>query len=110
MSATTIERPEAAQRRASKPAPLWNVVLLDDDDHTYTYVVEMLQRLFGHGVEQAYRLAREVDCEGRVVVLTAPFERAEFKRDQILAYGRDWRLDRSAGSMSAVLEPAMQPT
>ena len=26
--------------------PLFNVVLLDDDDHTYDYVIEMLGRLF----------------------------------------------------------------
>jgi ATP-dependent Clp protease adaptor protein ClpS len=89
-----------------RPAPLWHVVLLDDDDHTYEYVIEMLCKLFGHTVETSFRMAREVDETGRVIVETTILERAEFKRDQIHAYGHDWRLDRCKGSMSAILEPA----
>ena len=37
---------EGLQSR-SQPLPPWNVVLLDDNDHTYEYVVEMLLKLFG---------------------------------------------------------------
>jgi len=99
----TAVRPAEAQL---KPAPLWHVVLLDDDDHTYDYVIEMLGKLFGHSRQTAYRMACEVDATGRVVVDTTTRERAELKRDQIHAYGRDWRLERSRGSMSAVIEPA----
>lgn len=87
-------------------APLWHVVLHDDDDHTYAYVIEMLGQLFGHGVETAYRMACEVDLTGRVIVDTTHLERAELKQQQIHAYGPDWRLERSAGSMTATLEPA----
>jgi ATP-dependent Clp protease adaptor protein ClpS len=89
------------------PAPLWHVVLLDDDDHTYDYVIEMLGKLFGHSLETAFQMACEVDTTGRVIVDTTSRERAELKRDQIHAYGRDWRLERSQGSMSATLEPAV---
>ena len=87
-------------------APRWHVILFDDDDHTYDYVIEMLGKVFGHGLETAYRMACEVDQTGRVIVDTTSFERAELKRDQIHAYGSDWRLERSAGSMSATIEPA----
>jgi ATP-dependent Clp protease adaptor protein ClpS len=87
-------------------ARLWHVVLLDDDDHTYDYVIEMLGKIFGHSLQTAYRMACEVDTTGRVIVDTTSLERAELKRDQIHAYGRDWRLERSQGSMSAILEPA----
>jgi len=41
-----------------------NVILLDDDDHTYEYVIEMLCKLFGHSQEIAYRMACEVDATG----------------------------------------------
>jgi ATP-dependent Clp protease adaptor protein ClpS len=88
------------------PAPLWHVILLDDDDHTYDYVIEMLGKVFGHSPETAYRMACEVDTTGLVIVDTTSRERAELKRDQIHAYGKDWRLERSAGSMSARIEPA----
>ncbi len=86
--------------------PPYHVVLLDDDDHTYAYVIKMLRELFGHTYEGAYRISTEVDTQGRAVVDTTSKERAEFKRDQIHAYGRDSLLDRCAGSMSAVIEPS----
>ena len=89
-----------------RTAPLWHVVLLNDDDHTYAYVIEMLGKLFGHGQETAYRMAREVDTTGRVIVATLVFERAEFKQQQIHAYGPDPRITHCRGSMRAVLEPA----
>ena len=74
--------------------------------HTYEYVIEMLVKLFQHSVETAFTMACEVDKAGRVVVDTTSKERAELKRDQIHAYGADWRLSRSQGSMSAEIEPA----
>lgn len=101
MSGTaTLEKPQQVARTA-RP---WNVVLLNDDDHTYEYVIEMLGRIFGHPVEKAFLMAKEVDSTGRVVVDTTTKERAELKRDQIHAYGKDWRLPRCKGSMSAVIE------
>ncbi len=81
-------------------------MLLDDDDHTYDYVIEMLGKVFGHGVQKSMLMAKEVDTSGRVIVDTTSLERAEFKRDQIHAYGADWRIPRCKGSMSASIEPA----
>jgi ATP-dependent Clp protease adaptor protein ClpS len=87
-------------------APLYNVILLDDDDHTYDYVIEMLQKLFAFTEEKAYLHAVEVDTAKRTILLTCDLEHAEFKRDQIHAYGPDPRISRCKGSMSAVIEPA----
>ena len=86
--------------------PLYRVVLLDDDEHTYDYVIEMLQKIFIFTAEQALRHAQEVDSMGRTVLITCELPEAEFARDQVHGYGRDWRLPRSKGSMSAILEPA----
>ncbi|MEK6674467.1 MAG: ATP-dependent Clp protease adaptor ClpS [Planctomycetota bacterium] len=89
-----------------KPQPSYHVVLLNDDDHTYEYVIEMLRKLFGHAEEQAFLCAHEVDHAGRVIVDTTTMERAELKRDQIHAYGRDWRIDCCQGSMRSTIEPS----
>jgi ATP-dependent Clp protease adaptor protein ClpS len=86
--------------------PRWNVVLLNDDDHTYDYVIEMLGKIFGHDFDTAFRMAIEVDNAGRVIVETTTRERAELKQEQIHAYGPDWRLPRCKGSMSAEIQPA----
>jgi ATP-dependent Clp protease adaptor protein ClpS len=85
---------------------LFHVVLLDDDEHTYDYVVEMLQKLFLLPFELAFRHAVEVDTTGRTIVITCERPEAEFARDQIHAYGADPRMPKSKGSMSAILEPA----
>ncbi|HEX3877701.1 MAG TPA: ATP-dependent Clp protease adaptor ClpS [Bryobacteraceae bacterium] len=86
--------------------PRYRVVLMDDNDHTYDYVIEMLQKILIFSLDQAYRHAEEVDRCGRTTLITCELPAAEFARDQIRAYGPDWRLDRSKGSMSAEIEPA----
>lgn len=87
-----------------KPQPQYNVVLIDDQDHSYDYVVEMLGKLFGHEYAVAYEMAVTLDNDGRVVVETTSFERAELKRDQIQSYGVDIRLPWSKNSMRSVIE------
>ena len=85
--------------------PKYNVILLNDDDHTYEYVIEMLLVIFSHPKEKGFQLAKEVDSQGRVIVLTTHKENAELKQEQIHAYGADWWMERSQGSMSAIIEP-----
>ena len=85
---------------------LYHVVLLDDDEHTYDYVIEMLQKLFFLSLEIALQHAIEVDTTGRTVVITCERPEAEFARDQIHGFGADPRMPKSKGSMSAILVPA----
>jgi ATP-dependent Clp protease adaptor protein ClpS len=101
-----IAEPEIDQGTRDEQAPLYHVVLLDDDDHTYEYVIEMLMKLFACAESAAWNHAVEVDSTGRTIVITCELPQAEFGRDQILAYGADPRMPRSKGSMSAVVEPA----
>jgi ATP-dependent Clp protease adaptor protein ClpS len=97
--------PEIKKENQHHKAPLYNVVLLDDDQHTYEYVVEMIQKLFACGEADAWNHAVEVDTTGRTVVMTCELAQAEFGRDQIHAYGADRRMPQSKGSMSATVEP-----
>jgi ATP-dependent Clp protease adaptor protein ClpS len=87
---------------------LFHVVLLDDDEHTYDYVIEMLQKLFFLSLQLAFQHAVEVDTTGRTIVMTCERLEAEFARDQIHAYGADPRMPKSKGSMSAIVVPASQ--
>jgi len=105
MGKTTVS-PETEVTNRPELTPLYHVVLLDDDDHTYDYVIEMLQKIFIFSMDQAYRHAEEVDTCGRTVLITCALPEAEFARAQIHAYGPDRRLPRSMGSMSAIVEPA----
>ena len=102
----TITTPEIKNQEKKENAPLYNVVLLDDDDHSYDYVIEMLQKIFCFSVQQALQHAVEVDTTGRTILITCGLEEAEFARDQVHAYGADPRIPRCRGSMSAIVEPA----
>jgi ATP-dependent Clp protease adaptor protein ClpS len=90
----------------TKRQPPYNVVLLNDDDHSYEYVICMLQQLFGYPKEKGFLMAKEVDSSGRVIVLTTTKEHAELKQEQIHAFGPDPLITRCQGSMTAVIEPA----
>jgi len=86
--------------------PQWHVILLNDDDHSYDYVIDLLQTIFGHPLETAFQMAVEVDTQDRVIVDTTSKERAELKQEQIHAFGPDWRIPRCQGAMTAIIEPA----
>ncbi len=94
------------QERRTRRQPLYHVVLIDDNDHTYDYVVGMLRKVFAMTAEDAFIRACEVDSDKRVILDTTTLERAELKRDQIHSFGRDWRIPRCCGSMGAVIEPS----
>lgn len=97
---------QAAAPASPQHQPPYHVVLLNDDDHSYDYVIDMLRRLFGHDEMLAFAMAREVDTTGSAIVDTTTLERAELKRDQILAYGPDPKIPQCAGSMTAVIRAA----
>jgi ATP-dependent Clp protease adaptor protein ClpS len=102
-------QPEIAPEIEEQSEVLWRLVLIDDDDHTYDYVIEMLGAIFGYGAEKAFALARIVDNEGRVTLMTADRTTCEQKQSQVHSYGADPRIPSSKGSMTAVIEPLDEP-
>jgi ATP-dependent Clp protease adaptor protein ClpS len=94
----------------SKPRrqPRFRVILWNDNDHSYDYVIRMMQNLFGHPVERGTQIAVEVDSAGCATCLTTTREHAELKRDQIRAFGQDSMIARCQGSMSATIEAIPQ--
>ena len=109
----TTSAPVEAPREAGTPEallePLYHLVLLDDDHHTYAYVIEMLGKIFGYAREKSFALARMVDTQGSVVVETAEHERVTRDQGKIHAFGPDHRIPACKGSMSAVVERADGP-
>src|SRR5687767_5861471 len=83
-----VEEKQAAvkSRDKDKRQPRYHVILWDDDDHTYDYVIRMMIELFRHSKEKGMLIATEVDSAGRAICLTTTMEHAELKRDQIHAF------------------------
>lgn len=105
-SAATALKEKTASKGKTKPLPPFNVVLLDDNDHTYEYVIEMLKKVVGYDEQQGFVLAKTVDEQGRAIVYTAHRELAELKCEQISGFGADVRIASCKGSMTAVVEEA----
>src|SRR5687768_2964272 len=76
-------RQKLSTSKRPRKLPPYHVVLLNDDDHTFDYVIEMLRSLFGYPEPRGQALAELVDLSGNAVVLTTTKEHAELKRDQI---------------------------
>jgi ATP-dependent Clp protease adaptor protein ClpS len=102
MSTVTITETETVTRTI----PPWNVILLNDDDHSYDYVIDMLKSVFGMQKARAYLHACEVDALGRSILVTTSREHAELKQEQCHAFGPDSRVAKCSGSMSCDIEPA----
>lgn len=100
-----VEEKRSQSAGRTKPQPRYNVILWDDPDHSYEYVIVMLKELFRKPIEMGYQIAKEVDTAGRAILLTTTREHAELKRDQIHAFGKDQYIERCKGSMSATIEP-----
>jgi len=99
-------KPKPGKKKRRARLPMYNVVLMNDEEHSHDYVVEMLHAIFAYPVETGFQLADEVDRRGRVVVFTGHREHAELKKEQIDEYGIDPRIEECEGSMTAVVEPA----
>jgi ATP-dependent Clp protease adaptor protein ClpS len=92
-----IVRPKAKSERREKEKdksrpktqPPYAVIVENDDFHTFNYVTEVLQKVFGYDLQKAFLLTVEVDASGQAIVWSGALEVAELKRDQIRGCGPD---------------------
>jgi ATP-dependent Clp protease adaptor protein ClpS len=103
-STTVAAKPKPVEKTKPKHAPKYNVLLWDDDQHSYEYVIDMMQKVFGHTAGKSLRIAFEVDHHGVAICLTTTMEHAELKCQQITSYGRDHLIATSLGSMKSTIE------
>lgn len=92
------EAPTEAPRREPRPTPQntepkilppYQVVLLNDDDHTYPYVMKLLVKVFRMDIKKAFLLTRRIDKHGRAAVWSGTKELAELKQQQVHTFGPD---------------------
>ncbi len=84
------ERKQAASAARPKRQPPYAVVLFNDDEHSFQYVIETLNKVFGYPAEKCITLTEQVHHQGRGIVWSGTLELAELKRDQIRAAGPDF--------------------
>lgn len=103
---TAVAEPEVTEETRTRRLPPYHVIILNDEDHTFDYVIELLIKLFGHSVTRAKDLTWQIHLRGRAIVYTTHKEKAELKCEQVRSYGPDPRLSRSKSSLRCYIEPA----
>ncbi len=99
-------RPTRKAKKDPRREPNYHVIIWNDEEHTYEYVIELLMTIFSHNSEKAFQITKEVDLAGKGIAHTCHKELAELKRDQVLAYGADPRMPQvSTCSIRATIEP-----
>lgn len=102
----TAPRSRTKPKNETRKLPPYNVIILNDEEHTFDYVIELLTKLFAHSASTAETLTWRIHNTGRAIVYTTHKEKAELKRDQVLAYGPDPRMSISKGPLGCYIEPA----
>lgn len=102
----TRPRSKPDERTETRRQPPYNVIIRNDEEHTFEYVIELLVKLFRHSLRTAEELTWKIHNTGRAIVFTTHKEHAELKRDQVLSYGPDPRMSISKGPLDCYIEPA----
>src|SRR5579862_8301531 len=82
----------------------YRLVIHDDADHTFDYVIRLLQPVLGVSHREAFELAWKIHEEGRAHVGFLEVDSARQVRNLLLSAGPDRRLARSETSLTVSLE------
>ena len=102
---TTVE-PQAQEETRTRRLPPYNVILENDDYHSFEFVIEVLRKALGYSAERAYQLTEQAHTTGRAVVWTGPKEVAELKADQIATFHEARSDGTKLGPLGCTIEPA----
>ncbi len=107
----TKSAPREAVKNEEKPKterqPPYNVILFNDEEHSFEYVIELLIKLFKYAKPKAEELTLRIHLTGRAIVMTTHRELAELKREQVLSYGPDPYMSISKGPLACAIEAAI---
>jgi ATP-dependent Clp protease adaptor protein ClpS len=91
-----LEAPPQVKKRTTEREKVWPktqppyaVIVENDEFHTFEYVIEVLQKVFGYDLQKALLLTSQVHNAGQALVWSGALELAELKRDQIRGFGPD---------------------
>jgi ATP-dependent Clp protease adaptor protein ClpS len=100
-------KPKPKHEEKVRLLPPYHVILLNDDDHSFDFVINVLRKVFGFELERAVQFTIEAHSKGRAIVWTGPKEVAEFRVEQVQTHHevRD-RDGAKLGPVDCIIEPA----
>jgi ATP-dependent Clp protease adaptor protein ClpS len=104
---TVTTKPKTDEQTRTRGIPPYNVILENDDHHSFGFVVDVLQKALGYNQQRAFQLTKLAHESGRSVVWTGPKEVAELKHEQIRTFHEVREPDgRDLGPLGCSVEPA----
>lgn len=87
-----IKSKKRAKPDKTKPKrlPPYAVIVENDDLHTFDYVMQTFQKVFGYNIEKCFLLAYQIHTQGQALVWSGSKEVAELKVDLIRSAGPDF--------------------
>ena len=105
-AAGPITKPKVKETTETRLLPPYHVILLNDDHHSFEFVIEVLRKAIGFTEEHAFLVTQEAHTKGRAIVWTGPKEVAELKAEQIQSFHEVQPGGRKLGPLGVVIEPA----
>jgi ATP-dependent Clp protease adaptor protein ClpS len=100
-------RSKTQDQPRTRRVPPFNVILENDDHHSFEFVVEVLGKALAYSKEHALKLTLQAHNTGRAVVWTGPKEVAELKKEQIQTFHEIRAADQAhLGPLGCIIEPA----
>jgi ATP-dependent Clp protease adaptor protein ClpS len=103
---TATVEPEIDEAIQPRLLPPYNLILENDDFHSFEFVVMVLCKALGYSVERSVQYTLEAHETGQSVVWTGSKEVAELKLEQITTFHEDRADGRKFGPLSCRIEPA----
>ncbi len=99
-------QPREEEAVKTRRLPPYNVILANDDYHSFEFVIEVLRKALGYSEEKAFLLTHEAHHQGRAVVWTGSKEVAELKAEQMLSFHEIRPDGQQLGPLGVSIEPA----
>ena len=101
-----VTKPRERDETKTRRVPPYNVILENDDYHSFEFVIEVLQKALGYNQQKALLLTQQAHDTGRAVVWTGTKEVAELKVEQIRSFHEARADGRKFGPLGCTIEPA----
>jgi ATP-dependent Clp protease adaptor protein ClpS len=101
-----VTKPREKEETRTRLLPPYNVILENDDHHSFEFVIEVLRKALGYLEPKAFELTDLAHRTGRAVVWTGPKEVAELKMEQMLSFHEIRADGKKLGPLGVTIEPA----
>lgn len=99
-------KPKSREETKTRQVPPFNVILENDDHHSFEFVVGVMIKALGFSQERALQVTNQAHTSGRAIVWTGPKEVAELKVEQIRTFHELREGGRDLGPLGCYIEPA----